>query len=202
MSDDGMSPAMATLRQVLAIKVIDPVLHDADEATRLACWMLAATQPWPVEACATMEALYVAHRDVAQDAGVWRNLRRAAVGLGESEDAMVRAFGAVAEAAAWPLSTSQAGLVELMQAICQLRASQASVNTGWTQADEEKANAAFHAIVGDNEGTAPAREEIPGLFRVAEPELERRFAMNLQAFNLAYIGFRSEVAAWVAGASR
>ena len=196
------SPAMATLRAELAIPPDVPALQGEEDTVRLACWMLRVTQPWPEAVRETTEALLAAHRDGVEDPGEWRKLRRAAIGLSENDAPEVKAFGHVAEAAAWPLASSSAGLVELMQAICGLRARRASMAQGWTSADEAEAHSVLSQIAQGDGITAPAREDIPQLFMNTHPELERRFSINLQVMNAAFVGFRMEVMAWISGAAR
>jgi hypothetical protein len=202
MNGDTASPAIANLRSTLGVVAVDPVLAGADDATRLLCWMLAATRPWPAPASNVMEQLFAAHRDGEGDGVLWSKLRRRAVELSEHADADVSIHGRVAEAAAWPLATARAGLVELLHAICAVRAHQASIANGWSAADEAAAHAILSAIAEGDGVNSPARDEIPTLFRTAEPALERRFAFNLHTVNTAYLGFEREVAAWLAGAAR
>lgn len=201
MSDAALSPAMAALRRTLDVKDPDLAMAGADDGVRLACWMLTAIRPWPEAASEVLQNLLAAHREGQADSALWRRLRRAAVALADDADAEVRAYGHVAEAAAWPLTTAQAGLVEMVQAICQLRAKQASVATGWTEKDEQAAHAVLRGIAEGDGTTRPAREEIPGLFLAKDPALERRFSLNLTAANAAFRDFRAEVAAWIDGAS-
>lgn len=196
------SPAMRTLRTELAIPPGVPALRDEEDTARLACWMLRASQPWPEAVQEIMGMLLSAHLDGVQHPGDWRKLRRAAIGPSESDDPQVEIFGPVAEAAAWPLANSSAGLVELMQAICGLRAQRASMAQGWTSADEAEAHSILSQIARGNGITAPAREDIPQLFMNAHPDLERRFSINLQVMNAAFVGFRREVIAWISGAAR
>ena len=202
MSGAPTSLAMATLRRALQVK--DPVFvpDGTDDTTRLACWMLTAIQPWPEAVREVMDGQLAAHREAQADGAVWRRLRRAAVLLGDDTDVEVQAYGQVAEAAAWPLATGQAGLVEMMQAICQLRARQASTASGWTSEDEQAAHAILGRIADGDGMTRPAREEIPELFSQEDPVLEKRFSLNLTAANAAYGSFRAEVVAWLAGATR
>lgn len=202
MSEIATSPAMATLRRALPVADGAPAPQGSDDATRLACWMLNATRPWPDAAREVMQALLCAHGEARSDPAVWRHLRIAAVALSDHGDAEVRAYGPVAEAAAWPLATARSGLVEMMQAICQLRARQASQAIGWTPEDEQAAQAILTGIAAGDGATPPPREEIPALFMAAHPALERRFSLNLTATNAAFSAFRAEVAAWVAGATR
>ncbi|WP_343528432.1 hypothetical protein [Sphingomonas sp.] len=149
-----------------------------------------------------MQALLSAHREGHTDAALWRRLRGAAVALSDGGDAELRAYGRVAEAAAWPLATAKAGLVEMMQAICQLRAAQVMKATGWTEEDEQAAVAILTHIAAGDGMTPPEREEILALFMAANPALEKRFSVNLTATNAAFSAFRAEVAAWIDGASR
>ena len=202
MTDSTTAPALAALRRTLNMEEVAPAPEGADQATRLACWMMAAARPWPDAAAGVMETLLAAHRDGETDATVWRRLRHAAVALSDSEDAEVKACGMVAEAAAWPLSTAQAGLVELMQAMCRLRAYRASKATGWTPADDVAAHATLSAIAEGDGTHRPAREDIPKLFEAIDPALEKRFSIHLTATNAAFSAFRAEVAAWLAGAGR
>lgn len=198
----GRSPAMTTLRAELDIPSSVPPLRREEDTVRLACWMLRVIQPWPEPVRETLGALLAAHRDGVEDPGEWRKLRRAAIGLSESDAPEIEAFGRVAEAAAWPLATSSAGLVELMQAICALRARRASIVQGWTSADEAEAHSILSQIAQGDGITAPDRENIPQLFMNTHPELERRFSINLQVMNAAFVGFRMEVMAWISGAAR
>ncbi|MFD1036693.1 hypothetical protein ACFQ15_18835 [Sphingomonas hankookensis] len=202
MSSDTVSPAIANLRSTLGVVPTDPALAGADDATRLLCWMLAATRPWPAAASDVMEALFTAHRDGEGDDAIWSTLRRRAIDLSEHADADVGLHGRVAEAAAWPLATARAGLVELLHAICAVRAHQASLANGWSAADEAAAHTILSAIAEGDGVTKPARDDIPALFRTTDPALERRFAFNLHTVNTAYLGFQREVAAWLAGAAR
>ncbi|MDQ1155937.1 hypothetical protein QE385_000264 [Sphingomonas sp. SORGH_AS 950] len=195
-------PAMETLRQALGMEEPDPVTAGADDATRLACWMLNAIRPWPEAARNVMQALLMAHREGRTGSAEWRNLRAAAVALSDDRDAEVRAFGHVAEAAAWPLATARAGLVEMMQAICQLRAQQMARATGWTEEDEQAAHVILMEIEAGDGRMQPRREDIPALFMAANPGLEKRFCVNLTAANAAFSAFKAEVAAWIAGATR
>lgn len=201
MSDTALSPAMAALRRALDVRDPDSSARRSDDTTRLACWMLTAIRPWPDAAGAVLQGLFTAHREGQADGAVWRRLRRDAVTLGDDADALIRAYGQVAEAAAWPLATTQAGLVEMMQAICQLRAKQATAVTGWTEKDEQDAHRVLGAIARGDGTTRPAREEIPALFMSQDPVLERRFSIGLMAANAAFSGFRAEVAAWIDGAT-
>lgn len=194
--------AMTALRRTLGLKDTATGTNAEGDDTRLACWMLAMTRPWPEAAEETMQALNDAHSAGTADPTAWRRLRKAAVALSGSDDATVRALGRAAEAAAWPLATSSAGLIELMNAICEIRGKRADAATGWSAADEERATTLLDAIAKGDGTTAPSRGEIPDLFRAADPELERRFVTKLQASNLAYRGFCCEVAAWIAGATR
>jgi hypothetical protein len=148
---------MATLRRALQVKEPVSVPAGTDDTTRLACWMLTAIQPWPEAVREVMDGLLAAHREAQADGAVWRRLRRAAVTLGDDADVEVQAYGQVAEAAAWPLATAQAGLVEMMQAICQLRARQASTASGWTPEDEQAAHAILGRIADGDGMTRPAR---------------------------------------------
>lgn len=187
---------------LLGVEPPDPALVSADDATRLACWMLRASRPWPDMARGVMEALYRAHRDEEGDAAVWRALRRDAAELSEHPGDEVRMLGAVAEAAAWPLTGSRSGLTELLTAISRLRARQATKATGWSDEDEAEARRKLEDIARGDGDARPSRDQIPGLFREAHPVTEARFVRSLDAGNSAHIAFRAEVAAWIAGASR
>jgi len=192
---------MAALRRTLGVRDADPAAVGSDDTTRLACWMLTAIRPWPEAASEVFRNLVSAHREGQDDRALWRTLRRAAVTLGNDADALVRAYGQVAEAAAWPLGTAQAGLIEIMHAICQLRAKQAAAATGWTEQDEQEANTVLSTIA-EGDGTArPARDQIPELFMIQDPVLEKRFSISLTAANAAFSRFRAEVAAWIDGAT-
>lgn len=201
MSETAPSPAMAALRRTLDVKDADPAAVGSDHTSRLACWMLTTIRPWPEAASEVLQKLMSAHREGQDDSALWRGLRRAAVTLGNDADAQVRAYGHVAEAAAWPLATSQAGLVEIMDAICQLRAKQAAAATGWTEQDEQDANTILSAIAEGDGTTQPERHEIPALFTAQDPVLEKRFSISLTAANAAFSRFRAEVAAWIDGAA-
>ncbi|MEG3092720.1 hypothetical protein [Sphingomonas sp. PB1R3] len=192
---------MTALRRTLGVRDADPAAVGSDDTTRLACWMLTAIRPWPEAASEVFQSLVSAHREGQDDRALWRTLRRAAVTLGNDADAQVRAYGQVAEAAAWPLGTAQAGLIEIMHAICQLRAKQAAAATGWTEQDEQEANTVLSTIA-EGDGTArPARDQIPELFMIQDPVLEKRFSISLTAANAAFSRFRAEVAAWIDGAT-
>lgn len=197
-----VSPAMAALRQALALTEAGTHYVPEDTDVRLACWMITQTQPWPEAARDTLEALVDAHRSGMADAARWRKLRRDAVALGDHADREIRALGAVAEAAAWPLGTSIAGLTELMRAVCHLRAQRASVGTGWTAEAEAEATETLNGIAKGDGTKAPERHEIPALFEAVHPALARRFVAQLNASNAAFGSFRAEVAAWIAGATR
>lgn len=202
MNDAVPSFALEALRRNLGVEDADRCLTGLDDTTRLACWMIAATRPWPDTTRNVMQALMVAHSEGEQDAVQWRRLRGAAVALGDNEEVEIRAYGRVAEAAAWPLDSSQAGLVDIMQAVCLLRAEQVSRVTGWTQADEAMAQAVLTRIATGDGTIRPPREDIPARFRAADPMLERRFSAHTNAANAAFEGFRAEVVAWLAGATR
>lgn len=200
MSVAAISPAMTALRRTLAMTDADPATAGTDDGTRLACWMLTTIRPWPGAANDVLHRLHAAHLEGQDDDALWRRLRRAAIGLADDADVEVRSYGQVAEAAAWPLANAQTGLVEIMQAICHLRAKQASVATGWTQRDEEEAQAILNGIAEGDGVARPTREEIPALFLAQAPVLEKRFSISLTAANAAFSRFRAEVAAWVNGA--
>lgn len=76
MSGVDVSPAMPALRLALALEDAGALRVAEDTDVRLACWMLAQTQPWPDAARATLQALIDAHRSAATDAAIWRGLRR------------------------------------------------------------------------------------------------------------------------------
>ncbi|OAN63907.1 hypothetical protein [Sphingomonas sp. TDK1] len=191
------SHAMAALLPAVKLDASTPVGDDADVA--LLAWMLEATRPWPAQAEATLQALLDAHRGGQADPAAWRGLRRAAVTLGDEGDPHLTALGRVAEAAAWPLGNSASALVELLRAICQLRAFQASRASGWTTRDQEEAETILNGIA-DGDGTrVPERHEIPGLFQVSHPALAKRFVAQLEASNQAYRQFSADVAAWIKG---
>lgn len=202
MSGVEVSPAMAALRLALALE--DAGTHRVPEDTdvRLACWMLAQTQPWPDATQTTLAALIDAHRSGTTDAATWRGLRHDAVAMGSAADPEVKLLGGVAEAAAWPLDDSIAGLVELMRAVCQLRAWRGSQRTGWTAEEDMQAIGILDGIAKGDGTNVPEREAIPALFEAAHPALARRFVAQLNAANAAFGAFRAEVAAWIAGATR
>ena len=202
MTGTEFTPAMRTLRQQLGVPPIDPALADVTDDLRLLGWMLAASRPWPEAAAPGLEGLLEAHLSGDEDPALWRLLRRDAVKMSDSEDRLVGLLGKVAEAAAWPLRASGAGLTEVLTALCQLRAWRAAQATGWTQADDDRTVEILTAISAGEGGVEPSREQIPALFAAAHPQLERRFSAQLQASNAAYSGCRAEVAAWIAGACR
>ena len=202
MSGVEVSPAMAALRLALALEDVGAQGVSKDTDVRLACWMLSQTQPWPDAARATLQTLVDAHRSGTTDAAMWRGLRRDAVAMGAAADPEVKLLGSVAEAAAWPLDASIAGLVELMRAVCQLRAWRGSLRTGWTAEEEMQAISILDGIAQGDGTTVPERQEIPGLFEAAHPALARRFVAQLNASNAAFGAFRAEVAAWIAGTAR
>lgn len=202
MTEASLTPAMRTLRGQLGVPPVDPAWNHVAEDTRLLGWMLNASRPWPEAAAPVLEGLLEAHRDGVEDPALWRRLRRDAVALSDSEDRLLGLLGKVAEAAAWPLVDAGAGLTEVLSALCHLKGWRAALRTGWTEADDAEAINILTAISAGEGGAAPAREQIPGLFAEAHPKLERRFSAQLQAANAAFSGFRAEVAAWIAGASR
>ena len=202
MSGTESSPAMRAIRAMLSIPPADASWARAADETRLMGWMLAATRPWPEAAATTMRALSEAHRVDAADEALWRRLRREAVELADSPDRTLGLLGQVAEAAAWPVASSNAGLTEVMGALCQLKSWRAAAATGWTEADDVETIGILTAISGGQGGVAPTRDEIPGLFAAAHPQLERRFTAQLKASNMAFTSCRAEIAAWIAGASR
>lgn len=194
------TPAMAAL---LAAVKMDPStsLDEACDAALL-CWMLDATRPWPEPAEATLESLLDAHRTGLRDPAAWRQLRRATVALGDKGDPHVKALGQVAEAAAWPVAASTAALVELMRAICHLRAYRAALATGWTAEEHAEAAATLNGIAQGDGTRVPERHEIPAMFEARHPVLAARFVAQLDASNQAFSQFPAEVAAWIEGARR
>lgn len=203
MTGAEFTPAMRTLRGQLGVPPNDPAWAHVAYETRLLGWMLAASRPWPEAAAPVLESLLEAHRDSVEDPALWRRLRREAVALSDSEDRLLGLLGKVAEAAAWPLLDSGAGLTEVLSALCQLKSWRAALGTGWTQADDAEAIGILAALsAGEDAAAAPQREQIPGLFAAAHPKLERRFSAQLQAANAAFSACRAEVAAWIAGAYR
>lgn len=202
MTGTAFTPAMRTLHRQLGVPPTDPSWANISNETRLLGWMLAASRPWPDSAAPTLESLLEAHRDSVDDPALWRRLRRDAVQLSDSEDRVVSLLGKVAEAAAWPLRASEAGLIEVLTALCQLKGWRAAAATGWTQADEGEAIGMLTLIGAGDGGVAPTRDQIPSLFAEAHPKLERRFTAQLQASNAAFLSCRAEVAAWIAGACR
>lgn len=194
------TPAMAAL--LAAVKLDPSSLIDDRCDVVLLCRMLEATRPWPEPVDTTLQSLLEAHRTDLGDPVIWRRLRRAAVALGDDSDPHVKTMGRVAEAAAWPLASSSSALVELMRAICHLRAYRASLATGWTTEEQIEATAVLNRIAQGDGARIPERHDIPGIFEAKHPELAKRFVAQLDASNEAFNQFPVEVAAWIEGTRR
>lgn len=176
------------------IRIVGEAALDDDLARRLAVWMIERAKPFPDAAAPILSTAIRFHESEMSgkemSPELWRSLRRAAVMLGDGAAEPVRLAGAVAEAAAWPLSTARAGLADLLSALGPVVRWQAASATGWREED----GARTHEILDGLLAEGLERSAIPGRFAEMEPELSARFVAQLDAANTASLALPGEVA--------
>ncbi|WP_267427485.1 hypothetical protein [Methylobacterium sp. GC_Met_2] len=150
----------------------------------------AGDEPEIIAARDRIEALHRAalagHRPGAT---AWRAARAAAVTATDAaREPAGQRFGRLVEAVAWDPAASSSILQEVAMAWLEIEAHAASAATGWTAADDAAVERCFQACRSESlaAGGQPEAFAFPPLFHAREPELARRFAMQLAAANAAY----------------
>ncbi len=194
MSERIIHPSLAALLTALDIPLPEQgATLDIGFARSLAIWMLENTAPWPDAVAPLMAELLALHRrDMGGDIPTlaeWQRARQQTRLLEDGGDELLERLIQVAEAAAWPVSAGKAGLTELYKAVSAVCALQASRATGWTVEDNARAITLLNQLAAGHDGHRPAREDVPGLFAKAAPDLEPRFVRQLNAANNAFTQF-------------
>jgi hypothetical protein len=194
MSERIIHPSLAALSTALRFPLPEqgPPL-DIGFAHALAVWILESTAPWPDAFAPLMGELLTLHRrDMAGDVPTpaeWQRARQQTRLLEDGGDELLEALIRVAEAASWPVSAGKSGLTELHNAAGTVHSCQASRATGWTVEDNARAITLLNQLAAGHDGHRPAREDVPGLFAKAAPDLEPRFVRQLNAANNAFTQF-------------
>ena len=133
------------------------------------------------------------HRRVAAGAAVpradWTATRNAAVLATNAAQGLGRAWGELAEAAAWDPLSSRNILAEVAARWGNARGALASAETGWVRRDQAAVEACYARFQAETEarGETIERTNFPPYFAAHEPELHQRFLVQLERSNAAHL---------------
>ena len=162
------------------------------KAAPLLDWLLGLCAPADGPAGEILARIAALHARLARGETVpfaeWQPLRKETLRIVDNSSGDQQSLGKVAEAAAWPLEGSTSLLADVFGAVATLLQARKTAALGWSEDDQQKTFAHLGEIHAELAATGEPvdRTRIPAIFSVREPELERRFAAQLDAANAVY----------------